>query len=124
MAAGFAVAFFATEGAAFFGADVDFLDAGADFLAAAGALRAGVDLLGAAFFVAVGTTFFAAGADFLVGAAFFTTGFAFFFERAGDFVAVRPTVADGFLFPVRDAARAVERAAGNFLTWEPLLAGV
>jgi hypothetical protein len=88
---------------------------GADFLAVPATV----------FFGAVDTAFLAAGTGFLVGVAtFFTTGAAFFFERAGRFVAAVPTLADSFLFPVRGGALAVERDAGNFLTWEPLLAGV
>jgi hypothetical protein len=102
----------------------------AAFLAAglSAAFLAGADFLAApatVFFGVVDTAFLAAGTGFFVGVAtFFTTGAAFFFERAGRFVAVAATLAGGFLFPVRGGGFAVDRDAGNFLTWEPLLAGV
>jgi hypothetical protein len=128
-AASFSAAFLvAAGGAAFLGAGADFLAAGADFLGAGAAFLAGADFLatpGTVFFGAVDTAFLAAGTGFFVGVAtFFTTGAAFFFERAGRFVAVAATLAGGFLFPVRGGGFAVDRDAGNFLTWEPLLAGV
>jgi hypothetical protein len=127
LAAGFWIDFLAgAAGAPFFAGGAAFLATAAVFRDGATFLAGGAFLAvaGTAFFAVVDTTFFAEDAGFLVVAVFFTTGTAFFFEGAGRFVAVPPTLAVDLLFPTRGVALVAGRDAGNLLTWEPLLAGV